>query len=178
MAGPGGTDSPSKPISKGTQQEIARNWPRLNLRALLGLCEDLIHYAVAFLLLALAVLVLAHTATLMVEGGATFSGQVIDGINGVLFVIIVAELIQTVMAHFEHSGFQLKPFLIIGIISAIRHILTIGARLTLGGDLAGDVFRRSQIELGVETGVVLGLAVGLLLVRIVDDKGLNEFEGD
>ncbi|MDQ1394594.1 MAG: hypothetical protein QOF30_3571 [Acidimicrobiaceae bacterium] len=178
MAGPGGTDSRNKSASKQSPSEHVGRRRQFHLRALLGLCEDLIHYAVAILLLALAVLVLAHTARLMVEGGATFSGQVIDGINGVLFVIIVAELIQTVMAHFEHSGFQLKPFLIIGIISAIRHILTIGARLTLGGDLPGDVFRRSQIELGVETGVVLGLAVGLLLVRIVDDKGLDEFEGD
>jgi uncharacterized membrane protein (DUF373 family) len=142
------------------------------------LAEDLAHYAVAILLLALGIIVLYHTAMALVEAGSTFSARVISGIDGVLFVIIVIELMQTVLAHFEHTGFQLKPFLIIGIISAVRHILTIGARLTLAGDLGGRAFTQSQIELGVETGVVLGLVVGLLLVRMGDRMGGNEFEGD
>ena len=56
-------------------------------------------------------------------------------------------------------------FLIIGIISAVRHILTIGARLTLQGEGTQTSFRNSQIELGVEAAVVLALALGLTLVR-------------
>jgi len=60
----------------------------------------------------------------------------------------------------------------------VRHILTIGARLTLAGDVSGNTFSQSQIELGVETGVVLGLVVGLLLVRMGDRMGGDEFEGD
>ncbi len=56
--------------------------------------------------------------------------------------------------------------------------MTIGARLTLAGDVTGDAFDRSQIELGVETGVVLGLTIGLLLVRIGDRREADEFEGD
>jgi uncharacterized membrane protein (DUF373 family) len=142
------------------------------------IAEDLVHFAAAILLLALAILVLYHTTSGLLQADSTFSSRVIDGIDGVLFVIIMVELMQTVMAHFEHTGFQLKPFLIIGIISAVRHILTIGARLTLAGNVNGQPFRQSQIELGVETGVVLGLAIGLLLVRIGDTKGGDEFEGD
>jgi uncharacterized membrane protein (DUF373 family) len=156
----------------------AAELPEVFLRSALHLGEDLIHYAAAVLLLTLAVMVLYHTGQGLLAAGTDFSTRVIDGIDGVLFVIIVAELMQTVMAHFQHSGFQLKPFLIIGIISAIRHILTIGARLTLGADVTGNAFRNAQIELGVETGVVLGLAVGLLLVRLVDERAGNEFEGD
>jgi uncharacterized membrane protein (DUF373 family) len=148
------------------------------LRFILTVAEDVIHYAAGLLLLALALVVIWHTGEGLLQSGNAFSNRVQDGIDGVLFVIIVAELMQTVMAHFDHSGFQLKPFLIIGIISAIRHILTVGARLTLGGDVGGAAFRRAQIELGVETGVVLGLAVGLLLVRLVDQPGEDEFEGD
>jgi uncharacterized membrane protein (DUF373 family) len=150
----------------------------LKVRELLHLAEDLIHYAVAVLLLCLGVLVLWHTGASFLAAGTTFSSRVIDGIDGVLFVVIVIELMQTVLAHFEHTGFQLKPFLIIGIISAVRHILTIGAKLTLAGNVSGTDFQRSQIELGVESGVVLGLAVGLLLVRLGDKTGGDEFEGD
>jgi len=153
-------------------------WFETRLRFLLRVAEDLVHLAIALLLLALAIGVLYHTTAGLVQSGSTFSARVIDGIDGVLFVVIMIELMQTILAHFEHTGFQLKPFLIIGIISAVRHILTIGARLTLAGNVSGSEFRQSQIELGVETGVVLGLAIGLLLVRIGDTKGGDEFEGD
>ncbi len=47
----------------------------------------------------------------------------------------------------------------------------LGARLTLAGDVPGDAFTRYQIELGVKTGVVLGLAIGFLLVRVGDRSG-------
>jgi uncharacterized membrane protein (DUF373 family) len=153
-------------------------WVETGLRFLLRVAEDMVHLAVALLLLGLAIGVLYHTTVGLVQSGSTFSARVIDGIDGVLFVVIMIELMQTILAHFEHTGFQLKPFLIIGIISAVRHILTIGARLTLAGNVSGSAFRQYQIELGVETGVVLGLAVGLLLVRIGDTKGGDEFEGD
>ena len=86
-------------------------------------------------------------------------------VNGVLFVIIVMEILRTVIAHFEEGGFQLKPFLIIGIISAVRHILTLGAQVSLGGKKSPDEFRHTQIELGVNAAVVLALVIGLILVR-------------
>ena len=144
---------------------------------MLGLSEDVLHYAVAFLLLVIAVMVFYNTVHSLVKPGTTFSNRIIDGVDGVLFVIIIMELMSTVVAHFTHAGFQLKPFLIIGIISAVRHILTIGARLTLAAELSADQFQRSQIELGVETGVVLGLTVGLLLVRI-GDRSETDLLGD
>jgi uncharacterized membrane protein (DUF373 family) len=178
MSGPGEADTHGDAKSGTGEERQVWDWPLVKLRLLLRLSEDLVHYAVAILLLTLGIIVLYHTAVAVVEGGSSFSARVISGIDGILFVIIVIELMQTVLAHFEHTGFQLKPFLIIGIISAVRHILTIGAKLTLAGDLKGSAFSQSQIELGVETGVVLGLVVGLLLVRMGDRMGGNEFEGD
>jgi uncharacterized membrane protein (DUF373 family) len=139
--------------------------------------EDLVHYAVAAVLLVLAVMVLYNTIDQLVSEGTTFASRIIDCINGVLFVIIVMELLHTVLAHFERGGFQLQPFLIIGIISAVRHILTIGARLTLT-DVSGDVFRHSQIELGVNSGVVLGLAISLLMVRNSEPEAMVIAEDD
>jgi hypothetical protein len=84
------------------------------------------------------------------------------------------ELLRTVVAHIETDDFQLTSFLIIGIISAVRHILGVGARLTLTDDTSGSDFNRIQIELGVSAAVVLALALSFLLisragVRLVDD---------
>jgi uncharacterized membrane protein (DUF373 family) len=127
--------------------------------------EDLVHYVIAALLLGIAAVVLYRTMADFVSQGHAFPLRITAAIDGVLFVIIVLELLRTVLAHFETSELQLQPFLIIGVISAVRHILTIGARLTLQGEGTEEAFRHSQIELGVEAAVVLALVIGLVLVR-------------
>jgi len=108
---------------------------------------------------------LVHTIGDLAKTGASYADRVAAVINGVLFVIIVMEILRTVTGHFEHEGFQLRPFLIIGIISAVRHVLTVGARQSLGAETGDSAFTRTQVELGVNAGVVLALVVGLVLVH-------------
>ena len=134
------------------------------------LTEDLVHYLVIAALLVLAGMALYKTGADLFHPHVSVAERVINGLNGVLFVVIVLELMSTVVAHFEHAGFQLEPFLIIGIISGVRHILTVGARLSLAEKLTGTDFRQSQIELGVEAAVVLGLGLALFLVRLRSSK--------
>jgi uncharacterized membrane protein (DUF373 family) len=50
-------------------------------------------------------------------------------VNSVLFIVVILELVRTIIARLEGGGFQLQPFLVIGIISATRDILTVGAEL-------------------------------------------------
>lgn len=133
--------------------------------SLIGGTEDIVHYAVTLVLLALAGMALYQTVSSLLQSGEV-STRVVDGLNGVLFVVIVLELMSTVVAHFRHSGFQLQPFLIIGIISGVRHVLAIGARLSLAGEISGTAFRQSQIELGVESGAILALSFALWLARL------------
>jgi len=58
-----------------------------------------------------------------------------------------------------------KPFLIIGIISAVRHILTVGARESLGAFEHGSALPASPGSARSNAAVVLALVVGLILVR-------------
>jgi hypothetical protein len=64
----------------------------------------------------------------------------------------------------------LRPFLFIGIISATRSILLIGAKLTVGSDInQGVSFSSDMIELGVSAGVILALGITIkLLGNMVD----------
>ncbi|HEV7641364.1 MAG TPA: phosphate-starvation-inducible PsiE family protein [Gaiellaceae bacterium] len=126
--------------------------------------EDGAHYLVALMLLVITAVVLYQGAMHLIENRHHFAVQVTQGINDVLFVVIVLELLRTVLAHLETNDFQLKSFLIIGIISAVRHILGVGARITLTGTPTHDAFIRAQIELGVGAGVVLALAISFLLI--------------
>ncbi len=84
-------------------------------------------------------------------------------VNNVLFIVVVLELVRTIVGRLEGGGFQLQPFLITGIISATRNILTVGAELSLvGGQIP---LTRTMAELAVNAGVVLALSVALVLVR-------------
>jgi uncharacterized membrane protein (DUF373 family) len=131
--------------------------------------EDLIHYAVAVVLLTVAGIVLYHTAYDLATSDQPFAEAATTAINGVLFAIIVLEVMRTVIAHFEKAGLQLQPFLIIGIISAVRGILSVGARLSLQGSIS---IHDALLELGVDAGVVLVLALSLVLIRRV--AGMRE----
>jgi uncharacterized membrane protein (DUF373 family) len=132
----------------------------------LRLAEDLVHYAVAVVLMVVAVIVLYKTAYDLAN---THFPKIVPSattaVNGVLFAIIVMEVMRTVVAHFEQGGLQLQPFLIIGIISAVRGILTVGARLSQ--DSSTSMIHTALLELGVNAAVVVGLAGALVLIRRV-----------
>ena len=129
----------------------------------LALAEDAIYLVVAVVLIAIAVALLYRSVSDALNSNAAFAARVTDAVNGVLFVVIVLELFRTVIAHFEGGGFQLKPFLIIGIISAVRHILLSGTR-SLAGE-SDKVFNHTQIEFAVNAGVALALVIALVLVE-------------
>jgi hypothetical protein len=78
---------------------------------------------------------------------------------------------------------SLRPFLFIGIISATRSILSIGARLSVatGATTSADAiakgteFMHAMIELGVSAAVILALGITIkLLGNLVDDDSTKD----
>jgi hypothetical protein len=64
----------------------------------------------------------------------------------------------------EHAT-SLRPFLFIGIVSATRGILSIGARLSVGGEkVSPQEFTTSMIELAINATVILALGITLKLL--------------
>jgi uncharacterized membrane protein (DUF373 family) len=132
----------------------------------LVLAEDVMHYAVAAVLVVVAAVFLVHAIADALRSNQPFPDAVLSLVEGLLFVIIVLELFRTVVSHFKEGGFQLKPFLIIGVVSGVRHVLTAGARTALDSH-----FFKIMIELGVNTGIVVGLVVALVLVHRSERPG-------
>jgi uncharacterized membrane protein (DUF373 family) len=128
--------------------------------------EDALQYAVAGILVVVGVAVLVKTSVDALTSDESFATVVPHVIDSILFVIIILEIFTTVLAHFRDAGLQLKPFLVIGIISAVRHILIVGAKSSLGATVTH--FDETQIELGVNVGIVLVLVVALVLVHRSD----------
>jgi uncharacterized membrane protein (DUF373 family) len=148
-----------------------RALPEVVLRVFVGV-EDAIYVVVAAVLVALAAVLLYRTVADALTSDQPFSSTITTAVNGVLFVVIVLEIYRTVVAHLEGGGFQLRPFLVIGIISAVRHILLIGAQ-SLSSETA-KTFAHAQIELGVNAAVALGLVIALVLLHrsgVATDSG-------
>jgi len=140
----------------------SRLLPEVVLRVFVGV-EDAIYVLVAAVLIALAAVLLYRTVADALTGDQPFATTVTAAVNGVLFVVIVLEIYRTVVAHLEGGGFQLRPFLVIGIVSAVRHILLIGAQ-SISSE-TGKTFAHAQIELGVNAAVALGLVIALVLLH-------------
>ena len=152
-------------LSEAKDQREARRYRRAKpALSVIELAEDVCHYAIILVLLGVAIVVLGITVHDLVMTDESAAVRVDATINGVLFVVIVMELLRTVVAHFETSDFQLRPFLIIGVISAVRHILIVGAHLTLVGEGDSHAFAHAQVELGINSGIVLALGLALVLV--------------
>ncbi len=97
-------------------------------------------------------------------------GAIVSLISDLLLVVIIMEVLGTVIHYLKSHVTSLRPFLFIGIISATRGILLIGAKLTVGGNIARATnFTSDMIELGVSAGVILALGITIkLLGKSVD----------
>jgi len=126
--------------------------------------ERLVFVALTALLLGIAVAVLVHTtqALLRPPPPQSFAETVTQALNGVLFVVIVIEVLRTILGRLEGQGLRLQPFLVIAIVSTVRHILTVAARLSLVDEQNGMAL---VVELVANAGVVLVLVVALVMYR-------------
>jgi len=102
--------------------------------------------------------------------------DVADGIiklvSDLLLVLIIMELLGTIIHYLKSHVTSLRPFLFIGIVSATRGILSIGARLSVesGSKLTQQEFSSAMIELGVNAAIILALGITLkLLGKFVED---------
>ncbi len=99
-------------------------------------------------------------------------------VDSVLFVVIVLELLDTVLTYLRDRNFALRPFLIIGIISSVRHILIIGAKLSeadkaapsVGVSSNESVITRPIVELMVSAMVAVLLVICYWIVGKTSDS--------
>lgn len=138
---------------------------KLSSSQLLKYAETALYLLVGLGLIVMACLVLfqALKDLVTISSSVSLTLQVATVLNDVLFAIILLELLSTVISHLSEGGFQLKPFLIIGIISSVRRILVLGAQLSTSR-ISASLFRRELVELGIDAAVALLLTVALMIV--------------
>jgi uncharacterized membrane protein (DUF373 family) len=127
--------------------------------------EDLFHAILAVALLVIGIGAFFYSIKRLIETAPFFPNGMIQGVNDILFIVIILEILRTVISRFTDGVYQLDKFLIIGVIAAVRHILTVGASLTLQTGKSDTAFDRALLEMGLNALIVIALVFALFLSK-------------
>jgi uncharacterized membrane protein (DUF373 family) len=135
---------------------------------LVEIMEEAFHAVIGVFLFGIAVAALIYSVIRVFTTSPFFPSGMIQAINDILFIIIILEILRTVIARYTDGVFQLQNFLVIGIIASVRHILTVGAYMTLGSGKTSEEFDRAVIELAISSGIVVALVLAIFLAKVAD----------
>jgi uncharacterized membrane protein (DUF373 family) len=127
--------------------------------------EDIFHAILAVTLFIIGVFAFFYSVRRLFETAPFFPNGMIQGVNDILFIVIILEILRTVISRFTDGVYQLDKFLIIGVIAAVRHILTVGASLTLESSKSDTAFERSIYEMGLNALIVVALVFAIFLSK-------------
>jgi uncharacterized membrane protein (DUF373 family) len=150
------------------KEEMQIGKKRLAPSRMVEIMEEVFHVVLGIFLFGIAVAALIYSVIRVFTTEPFFPTGLIQAINDILFIIIILEILRTVIARYTDGVFQLQNFLIIGVIAAVRHILTVGAYMTLGSGKTREQFDRAVIELGISTIIVVALVLAIFLSKVAE----------
>ncbi len=152
-------------MKKDTMQEEKQVETSILPIKYVDLIEDVFHASLALALLGIGIGAFFFSIKRLFETTPFFPNGMIQGVNDILFIVIILEILRTVISRFTDGVYQLDKFLIIGVIAAVRHILTVGASLTLESGKSDEAFRRAIYEMGLNAGIVVALVFAFFLSK-------------
>ena len=125
--------------------------------------EDVFHAVLALALLIIGIGAFFYTIERLITTAPFFPNGMIQGVNDILFIL---EILRTVISRFTDGVYQLDKFLIIGVIAAVRHILTVGASVTLESGKSDQAFERAIVEMGLNALIVVALVFAIFMSKM------------
>lgn len=139
---------------------------RERVQGAFGYVEDALYVAIALALTLCGVGLFGYVVydfVTQLTDGPKFTTLVLDLLDGLLLVFILTELIHTIRAVIDDKVLVSEPFLVVGVVAAIRRLVVVSAEAK---DLFGKPdFADAMLELGVLTAVILGLTLGIFMLR-------------
>jgi phosphate starvation-inducible membrane PsiE len=144
--------------SKATRAWIARAFTAI---------EDVVYVGLGLLLGASALVLLVNGGIAFVQNVAanTLTANIVVLLDSILLIFLVVELLYTVQVSFREHTIAPEPFLLVGVIAAIRRVLVITAEFGHVPALAEAILQRYVLELAVLTVLIPVLVISLLLLR-------------
>jgi uncharacterized membrane protein (DUF373 family) len=127
--------------------------------------EDAVYWAIAVVLVAGSVaLLVAQFNTMFRLRSAAASTVMLEILDGLLLIFIFVELLYAVRACLRSHEIVAEPFLIVGILAAIKEIVVLSVEAATLLE-KGPEFSRAVVEIGVLGAVVLVLALAAFVLR-------------
>ncbi|MFY9554492.1 MAG: phosphate-starvation-inducible PsiE family protein [Blastocatellia bacterium] len=138
--------------------------------------EDIVYIGLGLLLASISIIllvtgVISFTQSLMAGLLAT---NIVALLDRILLILLFVELLYTVQVSFREHALVPEPFLLVGLIAAIRRVLVLTASFAEVQDKPDIVFRHIIIELGVLTVLIVTLVISLFLLRKAGGKTTAE----
>jgi uncharacterized membrane protein (DUF373 family) len=120
-------------------------------------------------------LMLAGSAIALLVGGligfgqnlwaGSLAGNVVTLLDRILLILLIVELLYTVQVSFREHTLIPEPFLLVGLIAAIRRVLVLTAEFSEVRDQPELEFKHFIVELGVLTLLTVALVLSLVILR-------------
>ena len=129
--------------------------------------EDITYIGLGVLLAAGALILLGAAAWFLYNN--IFSGgireNIVDLLDQILLILMVLEILYTVQVSFREHTLSPEPFLVVGLIAAVRRVLIITAEFSKPEEVLEAAFRNAMMELGLLTVLILSLVLSLQLLK-------------
>ena len=129
--------------------------------------EDLAYIGLG-LILAVSALVLLVTVGISLGQTlleANLSDKIVALLDQILLILMIVEILYTVQVSFREHTLVAEPFLIVGLIAAVRRVLILTAEFSKPEQIVEDAFRNAMFELGLLTVLILALVFSLFLIK-------------
>lgn len=145
------------------ESAAARKWIARGFTAV----EDIVYVGLGVLLGACALV-------LLLAGGFHFVHAVTSGefvkesvslLDQILLILLVVELLYTVQVSFREHALVPEPFLLVGLIAAVRRVLVLTAEFGQMQTHTEEGDKHFIIELSILTFLILVVTVSLVLLR-------------
>ncbi|HEX6439910.1 MAG TPA: phosphate-starvation-inducible PsiE family protein [Candidatus Binatia bacterium] len=129
--------------------------------------EDITYIGLGVLLAAGALILLGAAAWFLFNN--IFSGDIreliVDLLDQILLILMVVEILYTVQVSFREHTLSPEPFLVVGLIAAVRRVLIITAEFSKPEEVLEAAFRNAMMELGLLTVLILSLVFSLHFLK-------------
>jgi hypothetical protein len=129
--------------------------------------EDIVYVGLGVLLAGSSIALLVSSGISFIQNllARSLTANIVPLLDRLLLILLVVELLYTVQVSFREHGLIPEPFLLVGLIAAIRRVLVLTAEFAQVRDQTEIVFQHLIIELAVLTFLIVALVVSLVLLK-------------
>jgi uncharacterized membrane protein (DUF373 family) len=153
-------DEDAMPVS-GPPRHYIREWISQGFSRV----EDVVYVGLLLAISALALLAFGAFSLWESLRGGGLARDIISLLDRILRILMIIEVLSTVQVSFREHALVAEPFLIVGLIAAIRRILILTAEFSRLLEMGEVAFRNAMIELGLLTAMVVALVASLFILR-------------